>query len=295
VNRPGYTITLDYAPSASNAPRWGYDRPSHARLRALLGRHGSTYERELRGVANHIDALRQIPVRVEDAGPEDPAWINDFLPGLDAALLYGLLREHRPARYVEIGSGNSTKFVVRARRDGGLSTHLTSIDPAPRAEIDTLCDEVIRAPLESVDLRVLDRLQPGDMLFFDGSHRVFMNADTVAFFLDVLPLLPPGVLVGVHDILLPDDYPPEFAERWYSEQYLLACWLLAESARVRPLLAAAFVSRHTSLGGLLDPLWTTPGFEQVERHGDAFWFTTGQSLRDRAAVVARRARRRISR
>ena len=126
----------------------------------------------------------------------------------------------------------------RARRDGGLSTHLTSIDPAPRAEIDALCDEVIRAPLEGADLGILGRLQPGDMLFFDGSHRVFMNADTVAFFLDVLPALPPGVIVGVHDIRLPDDYPPEFAERWYSEQYLLACWLLAESPRVKPLLAA---------------------------------------------------------
>ena len=284
----GYTITLDYAPSASNEPRWGYDRPSHARLRALLGRHGKAYERELRGVAQHVQALRRIPVRAEDAPPRDPAWINGYLPGLDGALLYGLLREHRPERYVEIGSGNSTKFVARARRDGSLHTHLTSIDPAPRAEIDELCDEVIREPLEEVDLRVLGRLQPGDMLFFDGSHRVFMNADTVAFFLDVLPQLPPGVLVGVHDFRLPDDYPPEFAERWYSEQYLLACWLLAESARVKPVFAAAFVSRHTSLGGLLDPLWTTPGFEAVERHGDAFWFRTGETWRER---VRRRIRR----
>lgn len=295
MDTPGYTITLDYAPSASNQPRWGYDRPSHARLRALLGRHGATYERELRGVARHVDALRRIAVTVDDAGPEEPAWINGFLPGLDGALLYGLLREHTPARYLEIGSGNSTKFVARARRDGGLQTHLTSIDPAPRAEIDTLCDEVIRAPLEGVDLGVIARLQPGDMLFFDGSHRVFMNADTVAFFLDVLPLLPPGVLVGVHDIRLPDDYPPEFAERWYSEQYLLACWLLAESARVQPVLPAAYVTRHTSLGQLLDPLWTTPGFEAVERHGDAFWFVTGQSLRDRATAVARKLRRRVGR
>jgi predicted O-methyltransferase YrrM len=295
VDAPGYTITLDYAPSASNEPRWGYDRPTHARLRALLGRHGAIYERELRGVARHVDALRRIAVTPDAADPEEPAWINGFLPGLDAALLYGLLREHQPPRYVEIGSGNSTKFVARARRDGGLATHLTSIDPAPRAEIDALCDEVIRAPLEEVDLGVLGRLRPGDMLFFDGSHRVFMNADTVAFFLDVLPLLPPGVLVGVHDIRLPDDYPPEFADRWYSEQYLLACWLLAESPRVRPVLAAAYVSRYTALPGILDPLWTTPGFEDVERHGDAFWFTTGQSLRDRATAIARSARRRIRR
>ena len=295
METPGFTITLDYPPNASNEPRWGYGRPSHARLATLLSRHRATYEHELRGIARHIGDLRRIGVAADAAAPEEPAWVNGFLPGLDGALLYGLLRERRPARYLEIGSGNSTKFVARARRDGGLDTHLTSIDPAPRAEIDALCDKVIRAPLESVDLAEIGRLRRGDMMFFDGSHRVFMNGDTVAFFLEVLPMLPAGVLVGVHDIRLPDDYPQEFAERWYSEQYLLGCWLLAESPQVRPVFAAAYVSRYTSIGALLDPLWTSPGFETVERHGDAFWFETGDaggagSVRERAAAIARRLR-----
>ena len=297
VETQGFTITLDYAPSASNEPRWGYGRPSHARLATLLSRHRPRYEQELRGIVPYIDELRRIGVAIDPDAPEEPAWVNHFLPGLDGALLYGLLRERRPARYLEIGSGNSTKFIARARRDGGLATHLTSIDPAPRAEIDTLCDTVIRAPLESVELAEFSRLRRGDMVFFDGSHRVFMNSDTVVFFLEVLSLLPAGVLVGVHDIRLPDDYPQEFADRWYSEQYLLACWLLAESPRVQPVFAAAYVSRYTSIAAPLDPLWTTPGFETVERHGDAFWFETGdagpvRSVRERAAALVRRATRR---
>ena len=106
-----------------------------------------------------------------------------------------------------------------------------------------------------------------------------MNSDAVAFFLDVLPALPAGILVGVHDIRLPDEYPAEFADRWGSEQYLLASSLLAERPRIRPVLAGAYVSRYTSLGAVLDPLWTTPGFERVERHGDAFWFETGRVRR----------------
>ena len=133
---------------------------------------------------------------------------------------------------------------------------------------------MVRAPLEGLDLSLFARLEPGDMVFLDGSHRVFMNADTVAFFLEVLPALADGVLVGVHDIRLPDDYAPEIADRWYSEQYLLACWLLAESPRVTPLVPAAYISHHTTLGAVLDPLWASPGFEPVERHGDAFWFVT---------------------
>ena len=118
---PGFTITLDYAPSASNSPRWGYGSPPHPQLAALLSRHRASYERELAAIAAYIGDLRRIAVTVDAAGPTEPAWVNGFLPGLDGALLYGLLRERRPARYLEIGSGNSTKFVARARRDGGLA------------------------------------------------------------------------------------------------------------------------------------------------------------------------------
>lgn len=50
-----------------------------------------------------------------------------------------------------------------------------------------------------------------DVVFLDGSHRVFMNNDASVFFLDGLPRLPPGVLVGVHDIFLPEDYGPDAA------------------------------------------------------------------------------------
>ena len=49
----------------------------------------------------------------------------------------------------------------------------------------------------------------------------------MTFFLEVLPELPKGVLVQVHDIKLPFDYPAKLRERWYSEQYMLAMYLLS--------------------------------------------------------------------
>src|ERR1035438_7582905 len=140
---------------------------------------------------------------------DEPCWVNKWLSGLDTFALYGFVATCNPAVYIEVGSGFSTKVVRRAIRDMGLATRLVSIAPSPRAEIDRLCDEVIRQPLEACDLSLFDRLGSGDIFFMDGSHRSFMNSDVTVFFLEILPRLQPGVLVHIHDIFLPLDYRSE--------------------------------------------------------------------------------------
>src|ERR1019366_3993414 len=106
---------------------------------------------------------------------------------------------------VEIGSGNSTKFVARAIADHGLETKIISIDPQPRAEIDSLCNEVMRKPLEKCNLDIFGTLGESDIVFADNSHQSFMNSDVTVFFCEVLPMLARGVTVGIHDIFLPQD------------------------------------------------------------------------------------------
>jgi hypothetical protein len=149
---------------------------------------------------------------------------------------------------------------ARAIRDQQLRTRIISIDPQPRAEIDALCESVIRDPLEKVDLAVFDQLVPGDILFIDSSHRVFTNSDVTVLFLDVLPRLQPGVLVHMHDIFLPHDYPPEWRDRYYSEQYMLAATLLAHGPRFRVALPNAFIAQDPQLSAILSPLWRDPMF-----------------------------------
>jgi hypothetical protein len=176
---------------------------------------------------------------------------------------------------VEVGSGQSTKVVARARRDEGAATEIISIDPAPRSEVDSLCDRIIRSPLESVDLSgVFGSVEAGDVVFFDGSHRVFPNSDCVAFFLDVLPDLPSGVLVGIHDIFLPDDYPPTFTEAWWSEQYLLAGMLLGRPTWLEIVLPAYFATGDPDLAAILDPLFGRPEMSGVNPRGSVFWIQT---------------------
>jgi hypothetical protein len=164
---------------------------------------------------------------------------------------------------------------VRAIRDHGLATEVTTIDPAPRASIEGLAGTILRRRLEDVDPgEVSSLVGPGDILFFDGSHRALENSDATAFFLDVLPRLPAGVLVQIHDICLPYDYPPGWEDRWYSEQYLLAAYLLGGAAGMRVMLPNAFVSADAELGRVLDPLWERPEWRDVERTGSSFWFET---------------------
>jgi hypothetical protein len=133
------------------------------------------------------------------------------------------------ARIVEIGSGNSTKFFRKAITDGALRTRLISIDPEPQADISHVADEIIRTPVQDVSLDLFRSMSAGDILFYDGSHLCFHGSDVPHFFLRILPVVAPGVLVHVHDISLPDEYPEHFDSRYYNEQYVLAGFLLYNS------------------------------------------------------------------
>lgn len=152
--------------------------------------------------------------------PPAPRFNQDWFPGLDAALLYGLIRARKPQRIIEIGSGHSTRFAARAIADEGLDTDLSAIDPAPRADIAGLSGRIAiqRQTIQQADLSQFSKLAAGDMLFIDSSHVLMPGSDVDILFNRVMPLLPAGVLVHIHDILLPAPYPPSWNWRGYNEQ-----------------------------------------------------------------------------
>jgi len=260
-------IPLDYP--INPRPRWGHGHPPHQRLHAILDRERERYRQHLRDIVALAPALQAIPLLPPDDALA-PAWSNPWFSGLDLAALYMFVNRHRPSRYIEIGSGWTTKVARRAASDGGIPLHITSIDPEPRADIDPLCDKVVRCAAEDIGSDVISHLGAGDILFMDGSHRVFTNSDCVVFFLEILPELKPGVLIHLHDIMLPYDYPPEWNERYYSEQYLLAASLIAEGPHLGVELPNMFVSVDSDLGDELSPLWTGP-LSGVQRGGGSFW------------------------
>lgn len=240
-----------------------------------------------RMIEKYKDWLAKITTDETAAG--EPFWKNPWMPGIDAAAIYTLIAEKRPKVYLEVGSGNSTKFARRAVRDHGTGTRIISIDPKPREEVDALCDDVIRLPVEQVDLEKLSGLLgPDDVVFVDNSHRSFQNSDVTVCCLDLLNAIPTGCYFGVHDIYLPFDYPDIFIDWFYNEQYLLMMYFLGGAVEDTIICPSYMAASRVAFGEELAAAMDIPTLPADYRTGGVLWFRKGDwSGRNRRQDAAR--------
>lgn len=214
-------------------------------------------------IKKHTNVFAKIPLRQE--APDEPYWLNNYVGLMDGVMIYSTLAQKNPRLYVEVGSGNTTKFAAKAIRENNLRTRIISIDPHPRAEINALCSEIRRTPLEETDLSIFSRLGEDDILLLDNSHRAFPNSDVTVFFTEILPSLARGVIYTLHDIALPDEM---FVERFYNEQYMLAAYLLGGAAGDEICFPTGYLLNHTTR---LRELQEALGLEDVPLSGGFFW------------------------
>lgn len=150
-----------------------------------------------------------------------------------AAGLYTIIRKFKPKNIIEIGSGNSSRIVRQALKKNDRSSQYTIIDPYPGKDIyhnKIKPNRLIKEKVELVDPIIFKKLKANDILFIDSSHSVKIGSDVNYLFLEVLPILNPGVIIHIHDINLPYEYPKEYAQNEYfrqfwTEQYLLQAFL----------------------------------------------------------------------
>jgi hypothetical protein len=166
---------------------------------------------------------------------------NTFCNTPDAEIYASMIVDRRPKRVVEVGSGFSTIIAKRAIEYAGLDTRVVVIDPYPRTDVRSVADELTLARVEETELIRFD-WSASDLLFIDSSHICKTRGDLPYLFCQLLPSLPSGVLVHVHDIFLPYDYPNLYDSWWHTEEYLLAC-TLAHSTRYRVVMATHWLSR----------------------------------------------------
>jgi hypothetical protein len=266
---PETVAILDYP--INSRQRWDQENP-HQELYNIINKNRELYKSNLQLFLPLSRYLTTIPKRyTANSISSEPCWINGWMPALDGVALYSFIVIHKPKIYMEVGSGNSTKFARKAIVDHNLDTRIVSIDPCPRAEVNKICDEVIRKPVEEIDIQIFNRLDTNDILYIDNSHRVFMNSDATTIFLDVIPRLRPGVLVEIHNVTLPYDYPTEWINRYYSEQYLLAAYILPKGNMFDIILPNTFISHDSELRSILAPLWEKEEMKNVETSGCSFW------------------------
>jgi hypothetical protein len=151
----------------------------------------------------------------------------------DAEYWYQIIRATKPRRIFEIGSGNSTLMAINAtgrNRDDDPSYHCehVCIEPYEMPWLENTGIHVVRKKVEDVQLSFFPKLQENDILFIDSSHIIRPQGDVLFEYLELLPSLNKGVIVHIHDIFSPRNYPRQWLQdevRFWNEQYLLEAFL----------------------------------------------------------------------
>lgn len=230
LRNKGFYSPYDYLDSVD------WDEAHYPAIRHLFDRRVQSF----RAFLDQMDDLEASLVGLA-ADPDGPQLNSRFLSPLDAASVYTAMVRYRPARVLEIGSGNTTHFMARAIADHDLPTRITCVDPEPRLDITGLDVDFQRRVLNRGDVDLIASLEPGDVLFIDSSHFMQQGFDVDILFNSGFPALKPGVIVHVHDVFLPYGYPSHWEWLRFNEQMALVGWLVSEF--FEPLFAAHYVLR----------------------------------------------------
>ncbi len=203
---------------------------------ALLGLNCEAQKELLRQMLGYQEELAGTPFKSGELTKF--SWTNGMFPIADAYLYYAFIRKEKPRRIIEVGSGQSTLIALKALAQNGEG-RITCVEPFPNqsfnahlAGIPGANYSLIVQELQDVPLSLFRELQAGDILFIDSSHVVKAQSDLIYFFFSILPSLTDGVLIHIHDIFLPYDYPLDFFsvhKRFHSEEYMLAAFLMHNS------------------------------------------------------------------
>ena len=209
-------------------------------------------------IAKQLELLRDIAplvsgLRLLDGPAPGRRYYADngsFAPG-DALLLAGMMLWARPTRILEIGAGFSTALmldVMDERLPGCVSLQAVDPEPArvralllPGDEQKFQLREGLVQDLSSADF---SRLQSNDILFIDSSHVMKLGSDVSLLLGQVLPTLASGVLIHVHDIAWPFEYPVDhYRAGWAWNEAQAIRLLLTDSPRYEIIAFADYLVR----------------------------------------------------
>jgi hypothetical protein len=224
------------------------------------------HERQLALVPELAREAALAPFADEPQGRVRYGYDNPFFGPADALAWWGLLRLRRPPRVVEVGSGWSTAVLLDAvEATDGWNPELTFVEPYPERLQELVREEddaaLWQLGVQDAPREIFTALEAGDVLFIDSTHVAKVGSDVNLLLLDIVPSLAPGVLVHIHDILYPFEYPAEWVYdgRAWTEAYMLRA-LLIGNATLRIVwwndMMSAF---HRDAVAEAMPRWATHG------------------------------------
>lgn len=146
VTNPGRVAILDYP--VKPLPLYSPETAPHKELYEIISKSDDDYTELAKKSLSHKNSFSEITLSTSDETL--PAWENGFLPAIDTIVLYTILEKFKPKKYLEIGSGNSTKLAAFCRKQEKLNFSITCIDPNPRREIEKMADKWINEQIQSV-------------------------------------------------------------------------------------------------------------------------------------------------
>lgn len=233
-------------------------------------------ESEQLALLNRMDFQEELSsLALNTASAEGFSYDNNQYGLGDADSLYAMIRLLKPKRLFEIGSGNSTLIARKAieankKEDEGYCCRHLCVEPYEMPWLERAGPEILRCRVEDVPLALFDELEAGDILFIDSSHVIRPFGDVLVEFQSIIPRLPSGVMVHVHDIFTPRDYPELWLRdqrRLWNEQYMLEV-MLSHSTRYRPVLAMNWLANNHRAA--IDRAF--PVMAESAGQPGAFWF-----------------------
>jgi len=200
---------------------------------------------------------------------------HDMFAQGDADALYSFIRAFRPQTLIEIGCGQSSIVAELALRknlseDPDRPARHVCFEPFHNGWLNGIGAEFRRERIEEIDLAIFQGLQANDIVFIDSTHVLRAQGDVEYEFLRILPILPVGVLVQIHDIFTPRDYTHYFLHenrRYWTEQYVLEAFLsLNPHYEILLALNDMHKRKETKLYEALPILATMP-----DRNPGSFW------------------------
>lgn len=192
-------------------------------------------ENQLNNIKNFSKYYNELPFKAYPQPNLRYYFNNSYFNTFDGIILYSFIREYKPERIIEIGSGFSSALMMDTNQHFVKDEiEIKFIEPYPD-RIKSLMNSndkkgytIIESNVQKVPIEVFMELCQNDILFIDSTHVCKTGSDVNYLLFSVIPNLKRGVLIHFHDIFYSFEYPKEwvYQGRNWNENYLVKAFLM---------------------------------------------------------------------